>query len=86
MLNLSHHIARATKEVIERQERFSFDDVRKQLTSWGIEWESPSELGGNFKKLVLSMERKGRLTRVGFARSTIPASRSRKLIVYHVNW
>jgi len=72
--------------VIQRQDRFSFDDVRKQLMDWGVEWDIPQELGSNFKKLVLSMERKGRLTRMGYSRSTIPASRSRKLIVYRVNW
>jgi hypothetical protein len=83
---LIHYIARATREVMERQERFSFDDVRTLLASWDVSWDNPCELSGGFTKLVLSLQRKGRLTMVGYSRSTIPASRSRKLKVYKVNW
>jgi hypothetical protein len=83
---LIHYIARATREVMERQERFSFDDVRNLLASWGVSWDDPNELGGGFSRLVLSLQRKGRLTMVGYSRSTIPVSRSRKLRVYRVNW
>lgn len=85
-ITLAHYVARATRQVMEERDRFSFDDVRVVLEGWGVQWDDPNALGGSFVKVVQPMLKMGRLTIVGVSRSTIPISRSRKLRVYQVNW